>query len=52
VNPFIPLVIIAVLGLLAVVAGVLRGRTARHEDGDQVFEDWYTERSGPDGGPR
>ena len=47
-----PIVAVAALALLAVVVGVLRGRTARHEDGDRLAEEYFTESSGPDGGPR
>jgi len=43
----------AVIGVAAalVLFGV-RGlaRMARHEDGDKVAEDYFTEHSGPDGG--
>ena len=35
-NPFIALAAVAVLGLLAVVVGVLRGRTAKHRHGDEI----------------
>lgn len=49
-RALIILAAIAALGLLAVVVGVLRGRTARHEDGDRLAEEYFTERSGPDGG--
>lgn len=46
---FYALVGFAVAALL-VLAGVLRGRKARHEDGDRVAAEWFTEHSGPDGG--
>lgn len=49
-KALIVVVAVAVLGLLAVVVGVLRGRTARHEDGDEVARRYFTESSGPDGG--
>lgn len=50
-----PTVLLALLAAIAFaggwfVTGVLRGRTARHEDGDRLAEEYFTESSGPDGG--
>lgn len=48
--PWIALIVVVVVAACALAVWRRPGRFARHEDGDRLAKDYFTERSGPDGG--